>query len=163
MQNLLKLSGGLLGIGTLIILGGIIISLMQSNEETDSSVAERATPTELLPQIRAADVPALPFPDNPDPTQCGIPAVWGSANNQAWLNGIYEGEMVQPVVYLYDSHLRRKIVAQAPHGTEVQIILFQSNPVLDYYLVKIPSAPVGQNEGWVPAPFLTFEPEVFGK
>ncbi|MCQ3929413.1 MAG: hypothetical protein DPW16_03055 [Chloroflexi bacterium] len=162
MRNLLKLSGGLLGIGTLIILGGIIISLMQADGETDASVAERATPTAMLPQTRAADVPALPFPDNPDPSQCGIPVVWGSANNQAWLNGIYQGEMVQPVVYLYDSHLRRKIVAQAPHGTEVEIILFQPNPVLDYYLVKILGAPVGQNEGWIPAPFLSFKPEVFG-
>lgn len=162
MRNLLKLSGGLLGIGTLIILGGIIISLVQSKEETDASVVEHATPTEMTQEGRSTDVPALPFPDNPDPTQCGIPVVWGSTNNQAWLNGIYEGEMVQPVVYLYDSHLRHNIVAQSPHGTEVQIILFQANPVLDYYFVKILSAPVGENEGWVPAPFLTFEPEVFG-
>ncbi len=162
MQNLLKLSGGLLGIAALIVLGGVIINVVQSNGETDANFVKFAAPTEINQEARSADVPALPFPDNPDPTQCGIPAVWGSANNQAWLNGIYQGAMVQPVVYLYDSHLRQKIVAQAPHGMEVQIILFQSNPVLDYYLVKIPGAPVGENEGWVPAPFLTFEPEVFG-
>lgn len=162
MRNLLKLTGGLLGIGALIVSGGVIISIVRSNGETDASVVDHATPTEMTQEDRSTDVPALPFPDNPDPTQCGIPVVWGSANNQAWLNGIYEGEMVQPVVYLYNSHLRHKIVAQAPHGTEVQIILFQANPVLDYYFVKILNGPVGQNEGWVPAPFLTFEPEVFG-
>lgn len=105
---------------------------------------------------RDPDVPLLPFPDNPDPDQCGIPTAWGD-DGMAWLNGVYEGELVQPTVLLYDSHSRLSIVAEAAHGTAVQIILYQQNPVLDYYLVKIEGAPK-PNEGWVPGPFLSFNP-----
>ncbi len=104
---------------------------------------------------RSPDVPPLPFVDNPDPLQCGIPVTW-TADSQAWLNGVYEGELVRPTVFLYDSHLRLNIEAQAPHGSEVKVLLYQQNPVTDYYLVKIIGA--GEpNEGWVPAPFLSFE------
>ncbi len=110
----------------------------------------------MIAERRDPDVPALPFPDNPDPSQCGIPTPWGS-DNQAWLTGIYEGEMVQPEVMLYDSHLRMEIVAQAAHGSEVEVILYQQNPVTDYYLVKIVGAE-SPNEGWVPGPFLSFNP-----
>jgi len=105
---------------------------------------------------RDPDVPPLPFPDNPDPALCGIPQPWNS-DTPAYLNGIYEGELLQPIVFLYDSHLRRKIVAEAPHGTEVKIILSQSNPELNYFMVKIVGAD-SPNEGWVPAPFVSFEP-----
>lgn len=105
---------------------------------------------------RDPDVPPLPFPDNPDPDQCGIPTAWGN-NGTAWLTGIYEGELVQPTVLLYDSHSRLSIAAEAPHGAQVQVVLYQQNPVLDYYLVKIEGAPK-PNEGWVPGPFLSFEP-----
>lgn len=109
-----------------------------------------------IKEMRDPDVPPLPFPDNPDPSQCGIPTVWGKSDT-AYLNGEYEGEMIQPDVFLYDSHLRFNIVAQAPHGTRVEILLYQQNPVIDYYLVKITGAEQ-PNEGWVPAPFLSFEP-----
>jgi hypothetical protein len=105
---------------------------------------------------RDPDVPELPFADNPDPALCGIPQPWGNSE-PAYLNGIYEGKLVQPAVFLYDSHLRRKIQAQAPHGAQVKILLTQSNPTLDYYLVKVDGAEP-PNEGWVPAPFLVFEP-----
>lgn len=108
----------------------------------------------MIAERRDPDVPALPFPDNPDPSLCGIPTPWGS-DNQAWLTGIYEGEMVQPEVMLYDSHLRMEIVAHATHGSEVEVILYQQNPVTDYYLVKIVGAE-SPNEGWVPGPFLSF-------
>jgi hypothetical protein len=103
----------------------------------------------------SAHIPALPFDDNPDPTLCGIPEPWGS-DESAWLSGYYEGELIQPVVFLYDSHLRREITGEAPTGTEVKILLFQNNPSLNYYLVKT----VGDNpqEGWVPEPFLMLEP-----
>jgi hypothetical protein len=47
---------------------------------------------ELLTQ-RSPEVPELPFPDNPDPSQCGIPIQWG-AEEPAWLSGIYDGELV---------------------------------------------------------------------
>lgn len=105
---------------------------------------------------RDPDVPPLPFPDNPDPDQCGIPTAWGDGGI-AWLSGIYEGELVQPTIMLYDSHSRLRITAEAPHGAQVQIILYQQNPILDYYLIKIKGAPK-PNEGWVPGPFLSFEP-----
>ena len=104
------------------------------------------------------DIPPLPFADNLDPTQCGIPTAWGGTNNIAWLNGYYDGELIRPTVYLYDSHARQEILATAPHGTEVEIVMFQANPTLNYYFVRIPDAPAGQNQGWVPAPFLSREP-----
>lgn len=104
---------------------------------------------------RAPDVPALPFPDNPDPNQCGIPTTW-SSDAPAYLSGLYEGELIQPIVFLYDSHLRREITVQAPHGSEIKILLSQSNPQLDYFYVKVVGAEQ-PNEGWVPAPFVSFE------
>jgi hypothetical protein len=109
---------------------------------------------ELL--ARDPDVPELPFPDNPDPTQCGIPIQWG-LEDPAFLNGYYEGELIQPEVLLYDSHLRLSITGAAPTGTPVRILLYQQNPVIDYYLVEsLDLAPV--QKGWVPAPLIQFEP-----
>jgi hypothetical protein len=105
---------------------------------------------------RSPDVPELPFSDNADPTLCGIPQQWNQTA-PAYLSGYYEGNLIQPEVFLYDSHLRRKVVGSALNGTEIQIILSQSNPTLDYYFIKVVGAeqPV---EGWVPAPFVTFDP-----
>ena len=78
-------------------------------------------------ELRSPDVPELPFADNPDPTLCGIPIQWNNSD-PAWLNGYYEGELIEPIVYLYDSHLRLNIVTKAPHGTQVKVLLYQSNP-----------------------------------
>ncbi|MGQ9850757.1 MAG: hypothetical protein ACUVSU_12000, partial [Aggregatilineaceae bacterium] len=94
--------------------------------------------------------------DNPDPSQCGIPSQW-SGDARAWLNGYYAGELIQPIVFLYESHSRLRISAQAPHGSEVKILLYQHNPVVDYYLVKVVGLE-GPNEGWIPEPLLSFEP-----
>jgi hypothetical protein len=105
---------------------------------------------------RDPNVPSLPFDDNPDPSQCGIPVQWGDVDNRAWLSGMWEGELIQREVLVYDSHLRISVTGGAPHGTEVEIILFQENPVLDYYLVRIPGD--SPQEGWVPEPFLSFAP-----
>jgi hypothetical protein len=105
---------------------------------------------------RDPDVPSLPFDDNPDPSQCGIPVRWGDANDSAWLSGIWRGELIQPEVLVYDSHLRKSVAGGAPHGTQVEIVLYQENPVLDYYMVRIPGSP--EQVGWVPEPFLSFEP-----
>ena len=105
---------------------------------------------------RDPDVPHLPFADNPDPALCGIPQPWNS-DAPAYLSGIYEDELIQPIVFLYDSHLRRKVVTKAPHGAEIKILLSQSNPELDYFLVKIIGGEQ-PNEGWIPAPFVSFEP-----
>jgi hypothetical protein len=106
---------------------------------------------------RSGDVPDLPFDDNPDPDQCGIPIDWGE-DNQAWVTGYFEGELIEPIVHLYDSHLRLEVTAEAPHGTEVEVILYQENPVLDYFLVKIKGQTGPGSEGWVPAPLLSFDP-----
>ncbi len=109
-------------------------------------------------------IPPLPFPDNPDPTLCGIPVRWG-LDDPAWLSGLYEGALIQPEVLLYDSHLRRSVLASAPHGAEVRILLYQANPVLDYYLVRVVDGvlPDGAaREGWVPGPFLAFAPVADG-
>ena len=106
---------------------------------------------------RDPDVPELPFADNPDPDACGIPRPWGD-DGQAWLTGTWEGELIEPEVLLYDSHLRRSITGRAPHGSEVRIVLFQENPTLDYYFVEVVDDPT--QDGWVPAPFLSLDPVI---
>ena len=89
--------------------------------------------------LRDPNIPDLPFPDNPDPSLCGIPTQWGD-DGAAWLNGIYAGELVQDPVLLYESHLRLQIQGRAAHGAPVKVILYQQNPETDYYFVKV--------EGW---------------
>ena len=103
---------------------------------------------------RDANVPDLPFEDNPDPSLCGIPQPWGD-DDPAWLTGYYEGELIQADVLLYDSHLRRSIVGSAPSGSEVEILLYQVNPSLNYYLVRTVGLE-GNMQCWVPAPFVAF-------
>lgn len=129
----------------------------QSEPETFSFVGGAATASQFsehfIAENRSPDVPVLPFEDNPDPTLCGIPMPW-DGQRFAWLSGVYGGEMIQPVVFVYDSHLRLEIAGEAPHGTPVEVLMFQSNPVLDYYLVDLPGA---LPRGWVPAELLSFE------
>ena len=110
----------------------------------------------MIAAQRDPRVPDLPFADNPDPSQCGIPTQWGS-DDPAWLTGIYDGQLIQPTVLLYDSHLRLGISGEVPHGTEVTVVLFQENPVTDYYMVEVNHAdePI---KGWIPAPLLSFKP-----
>ncbi|MEJ2290397.1 MAG: hypothetical protein P8Y05_01625 [Deinococcales bacterium] len=106
----------------------------------------RSTVGESLP------VPPLPFPSHDDPSLCGIPQPMGTGVT-ATLDGHYQGNLVEPTVYLYDSHLRNAVTGEAPSGTHVQVLYYQSNPILDYYMVRVPTAH-GSFEGWVPAPFL---------
>jgi len=108
-----------------------------------------AAPDTPIPQ----EIPSLPFADNPDPTLCGLPQPDG---RRGVVTGEYEGELVQPVVYLYVSHLRNEIVGQIYPGTEVEIKLRQSNPSLDYYYVETINVEPAQ-QGWVPAPFLEID------
>jgi hypothetical protein len=145
-------------IGAIAIFSAVMLLQAEADKAKRDNVTAVSTKSVTTTLARNPDIPTLPFPDNPDPSLCGIPTAWGPTNNQAWLNGVYDGKMVQPTVFLYDSHLRYNIKAQALHGTEVQIILFQVNPMLNYYMVKIVGAPAGQNEGWVPEPFLSFTP-----
>lgn len=157
-----------LKIHTVLMPGFVLIALLltacaESVSDATSTPAPAATHPPLDPtyaamiaEQRSPDVPELPFPDNPDPSQCGIPTEWGE-DNQAWLTGRYRGQLVQPTVLLYDSHLRFNITARASHGSEVRVILYQQNPVTDYYLVEIKGAEP-PNQGWVPGPFLSFDP-----
>jgi len=136
-------------------------STMDLTEENVVFMVNKTPDPEYLAEIeamRSSNVPDLPFPDNPDPSLCGIPTQWGS-DGSAWLKGTYQGELIQSEVLLYDSHLRLNINAQAPHGSEVEVLLFQQNPITDYYLVKIKGADL-PNEGWIPEYFLSFEPIV---
>lgn len=159
--------------------GMILIILTACNDTLENNIGEASStaspdtteisttyPTPTFPpleptfaarieELRSPDVPKLPFADNPDPALCGIPTTWNS-NDPAWLTGYYEGELIEPIVHLYDSHMRLNIAAEAPHGTQVKVLLYQSNPYLDYYLVKVEGAEQ-PNEGWVPSPFLSFE------
>lgn len=126
---------------------------VSGDADTSAGPPQHATAT-LGPLPIAA--PPLPFADNPDPTLCGVPRAWLD-DEPAWVAGLYAGELVQPVVYLYDSHLRNEVIGQIPHGGRVEIELSQSNPELDFYRVRsLDMQPV--QEGWLPAPFLSFEP-----
>lgn len=145
----------LIAIAGLVVVGVIAVTAL--DDDADPVAAQEDTthsPVEYEIE-RDPDVPDLPFDDNPDPAQCGIPVEWGD-NGQAWLTGMWEGELIQPEVLVYDSHLRTSVTGGAPHGTEVTIVLFQENPVLDYYFVRIPGDP--KQQGWVPEPFLSFDP-----
>ena len=141
------------------LIGLVFVLLATACVPAAPAVAPAITPTSNPALVRAPDVPALPFPDNPDPTQCGIPTQWGESNNRAWLTGVYDGALVEPEVLLYNSHARLSITARAPHGAPVEIVLYQANPVLDYYLVNVLDAAGDKvGEGWVPGPFVSFEP-----
>ncbi len=143
------------GAFALAVAAGLVGVLFFNGPATiDHTVASGSSDTSLG-LVRDANVPELPFADNPDPTVCGIPVQWGS-DTPAFLTGIYQGEMLQSEVLLYDSHQRFSLTGSAPHGTQVEILLYQENPVLDFYLVKT----IGPDpqEGWIPAPFLSFDP-----
>jgi len=137
----------------------IVMVAVACGAEPDAGVGDAVdTSPELVEQVpvlvRDPDVIVLPFADNPDPDQCGIPVKFGGA--QAWLTGRWQGEMLQPDVQLYDSHQRLHVTGTAPHGAEVDVVLYQENPVLDFYMVDVVGRP--HVSGWVPAPFLSFEP-----
>ena len=108
-----------------------------------------AAPSEPIP----AHPPPLPFEDNPDPTLCGIPV---PDDRGGVVHGEVDGELVGPIVYFYESHARRQITGQVFPGAEVNILLSQSNPTLDYYFVKTVNVEPPQ-EGWVPAPFVNID------
>jgi hypothetical protein len=139
---------------------GVVLVLLASACSSIATSTILPTPTpgttgaELELQ-RDADVPDLPFPDNPDPNACGIPAPCGGST--AWVTGMYQGQMIEPTVLLYDSHERLHITGSVASGAPVQVQLYQANPVLDFYYVQS-HTPNGLQKGWVPAPFLQFSP-----
>lgn len=140
---------------TLIVVLSALLTGCGTRGEAD--VEDRTSPpgTATLASLPLT-APPLPFADNPDPALCGVPRAWLD-DEPARVTGVYAGELVQPVVFLYDSHLRNEVIGQIPHGGRVEIELSQSNPELDYYRVRsLDMQPV--QEGWLPAPFLSFEP-----
>ena len=151
--------------GCVSALGKLRISLLLVLATACTAIARGApTPVSVETSVpeprtssiqRDADVPELPFADNPDPNACGIPIPFG--NDTAWVNGVYQGRVVEPTVFLYDSHERVHITGAVPSGTQVQVELYQNNPVLDFYYVQA-ETPSGRQKGWVPAPFLQFNP-----
>jgi hypothetical protein len=116
--------------------------------QAPSVAAVTAVPTTRLPAVP----PPLPFQDNPDPTLCGIPQPDG---RQGTVTGVYAGEVVQPIVYLYDSHSRNQVVGQVYPGTRVKVEFSQINPELNFYFVRTIGVTPMQS-GWLPAPFLVF-------
>ena len=142
-------------IGGFAFTGVLLVSCGSGDQAQQvSSTANTVAHDNRLLELRDPDVPDLPFDDNPDPNQCGIPVRWG-VDDPAWVTGMWEGELIQPEVLLYDSHSRLSITGRLEHGSEIVIVLFQENPVLDYYLVR---SAQGDVEGWIPSPFLAFEP-----
>jgi len=139
------------------------ILLMMATACSGSAGGTRTpAPTETVVSVAPAisverdpDVPNLPFPDNPDPNARGIPTPW--PGYEAWVAGVYQGQVVEPTLFLYDSHERLHITGAVPSGTEVEVELYQANPVLDFYFVRT-NTPAGPQKGWVPAPFLQLTP-----
>jgi hypothetical protein len=127
-----------------LVAGGLLLSSCRVETATITQA-----PTDPLP----ATVPVLPFANNPDPTLCGIPEPDG---RQGIVTGEYEGKLVQPIVYLYNSHLMNAITGQVYPGTHVKIELSQTNPTLNFYFVKTTGVEPAQS-GWLPAPFLSIE------
>jgi hypothetical protein len=142
-----------------------VVDSTQADEgdATDQS-AEQASPTpatikhdpDEFADVNTDNIPDLPFPHEQDPLECGIPQPWGD-DNQAWLYGVWEDELIRPEVFLYESHARKEILGQAEHGSEVEVLMYQANPVLDFYLVRVVEGGSGERQGWVPEPFLTFD------
>jgi hypothetical protein len=151
---MLYLGGVTLSLGMLLVLGTACAGSAGS-ATTPVPVETSVSEAPMTSVERDPDVPELPFPDNPDPNACGIPTPYGGSI--AWVNGVYQGQIVEPTVSLYDSHERMHITGAVPSGTEVHVELYQANPVLDFYFVRA-NTPTGPQKGWVPAPFLQFNP-----
>ena len=103
-------------------------------------------PTDPLPEA----APPLPMVAEYDPTLCGIPT---PVDITTTVTGEWQGQLIRPVIYLYDSHLRQAITGQLYPGTRVHVELSQTNPALNYYFVKTIDLDPPQS-GWIPAPFL---------
>ncbi len=98
-------------------------------------------------------VPPFPFDDLPDTDTCNVPQPLGSGFTGT-LHGEIEGVLVEAMVYLYDSLARSRVMGLVAAGAEVEVVLKQSNPVIDFFMVRYRSADGRTVEGWVPAPFL---------
>lgn len=103
----------------------------------------------LMQTMTGMTRPALPFPDNPDANQCGLPV---KVNARGTISGMYQGRTYEPQVRLYDSHARLKVLALVPGGTSGLALLQVSGPRLNYLLVRVQVQ--GKTlEGWLPEPY----------
>ncbi len=140
---------GVLLAGSLTVLLTLVpVGQAQADPEDATSSATAAAEAHV-------EVPELPFDDNPDPDQCGIPQPLGD-DVRGTVDGRWEGETLFPDVHLYDSHLRSRVTGTIPTGSRVRVEMFQNNPVLNYWYVRW-DGPDGTVQGWIPAPFLTVE------
>lgn len=121
-----------------------------TSSATTPTAVDPGTEAQATPD--ASDVPELPFDDNPDPDQCGIPQPLGD-DVRGEVTGRWQGELLFGDVHLYDSHLRAEVTGTVPDGSAVQVLVFQNNPVLNYWFVRW-EGPEGAVEGWLPEPFL---------
>ncbi|MDZ7706887.1 MAG: hypothetical protein U5J97_03130 [Trueperaceae bacterium] len=133
-------------------LSAVLLALVLALPAVGSAQAD---PTDATSTETRVEVPELPFDDNPDPDQCGIPQPLGD-DVRGTVDGRWEGETLFPDVHLYDSHLRSRVTGTIPTGTRVTVEMFQNNPVLNYWYVRW-NGPGGTVEGWIPGPFLTVE------
>jgi hypothetical protein len=117
---------------------------------TACNAASANYPTTVPSAAIPTEIPPLPFASNYDPTLCGIPE---QVNFTTTVTGEYNGELIQPIIYLYDSHLRNAITGQLFPGTRVKVELSQTNPALNYYFVRTIDLDPPQS-GWIPEPFL---------
>ena len=85
---------------TVVVLAGAFLgsvltaSYLSHGEGGDSFDHAPSTSPTVFDIERDPDVPPLPFDDNPDPSQCGIPVRWGDEDNLAWLSGFWRGELI---------------------------------------------------------------------
>ena len=134
-----------------LILAVLLFAAAGAQERTSHDVRAQASSSDA-PTSASTDVPELPFDDNPDPDQCGIPQPLGDGVTGV-VTGTYEGRLWFEDVHLYDSHLRSAVTGTVPHGSDVRLVMFQNNPVLNYWLVRW-EGPDGTVEGWAPDPFV---------
>jgi len=152
-STLTGLLAGLL-VGSLGVLLTLTPAAHAQADPRDAADAPVSVST-AAPGDASTPVPELPFDDNPDPDQCGIPQPLGDAV-RGTVDGSWQGETLFPDVHLYDSHLRSRVTGTIPTGTRVKVEMFQNNPVLNYWYVRW-DGPDGTVQGWIPAPFLTVQ------
>lgn len=96
--------------------------------------------------------PVLPFSDNPDTNQCGLPVI---LNTRGTVTGTYQGRVYEQPVRLYDSHARQGVVALVPQNTPARALLLVSGPRLNHVLVQL-RVNARTVEGWLPDPYFTY-------
>jgi hypothetical protein len=133
------------------VLVALLFAAAGAQEDASTSVGTQPASSDA-PTAASTDVPELPFDDNPDPDQCGIPQPLGDGVTGV-VTGRYDGRLWFENVHLYDSHLRSAVTGTVPDGTTVELVMFQNNPVLNYWLVRW-EGPDGTVEGWAPDPFV---------